>query len=201
MPDEPTVPGPGEEAAPPPEAAARRSGRDVARQALAAARAEARRRGLMPGRPTPLRDGGTEDRAGERRRWRRVTPEERSGAHPDDRDPQPLNTTLDRLVAERGWQTDKAVGDVMSRWASIVGAEVAAHATPVSFEGGELVLAADSTAWATQMRLLTPTLLARLAEDLGAGVVTSVAVRGPTGPSWKRGPLSVRGRGPRDTYG
>jgi predicted nucleic acid-binding Zn ribbon protein len=89
----------------------------------------------------------------------------------------------------------------MGRWASIVGREVAAHATPVSFDDGELVVQADSTAWATQIRLLAPTLLARLAEELGAGTVTAVVVRGPAAPSWKRGPRSVRGRGPRDTYG
>jgi predicted nucleic acid-binding Zn ribbon protein len=82
-----------------------------------------------------------------------------------------------------------------------VGPEIAAHATPVAFADGELVVEADSTAWATQIRLLAPSLLARLAEDLGAGTVTAVSVRGPRAPSWKRGPWSVRGRGPRDTYG
>ena len=198
MPADPPLP-PDGPASPDARSAPRRSGIDVARDALAAARAEAKRRGLAPGRPAPSGDG---DRPGrERSRWRRASPEERSGAHPDDRDPQRLGSTLDRLVAERGWTTDKAVGGVMGLWATIVGPEVAAHATPVSFEAGELVLAADSTAWATQMRLLTPTLLARLAEELGAGTVTAVSVRGPSGPSWKRGRLSVRGRGPRDTYG
>ncbi|MGI8523414.1 MAG: DUF721 domain-containing protein, partial [Nocardioides sp.] len=109
--------------------------------------------------------------------------------------------TLDRLVAERGWATDAAVGAVMGRWPSIVGPEVAAHATPVSYEDGELVVQADSTAWATQIKLLAPALLARLADELGAGIVASVTVRAPSGPSWKRGRRSVRGRGPRDTYG
>ena len=33
------------------------------------------------------------------------------------------------------------------------------------------------------------------------GRVTVFDVRGPQGPSWKKGPRSVRGRGPRDTYG
>ena len=72
---------------------------------------------------------------------------------------------------------------------------------PLAFDDGELVVGADSTAWATQIRLLAPTLLARLAEELGAGVVTAVTVRGPSAPSWKKGLLAVRGRGPRDTYG
>jgi predicted nucleic acid-binding Zn ribbon protein len=177
----------------------RRSGLDIAREALAAARAEARKRGLTPGRPPP-RDAGPGTPGG--RAWRRRTsPEERSGAHPDDRDPQLLGPTLDRLMAERGWQTDAAVGGVMGRWESIVGPEVAAHATPVSYQDGELVVQADSTAWATQIRLLAPSLLARLASELGAGTVSAVTVRGPSGPSWKRGRLRVPGRGPRDTYG
>ena len=176
----------------------RRSGLDIAREALASARTEARRLGFVPGRPSAPADRG--DVPGRRRRSRFVD-ETRSGAHPDERDPQLLGPTLDRLVAERGWQTDKAVGDVMGRWPAIVGRQLAEHAVPVAFDEGELVLRADSTAWATQIRLLAPTLLARLADDLGAGVVTTVTVRGPGGPSWKKGRLAVPGRGPRDTYG
>jgi len=194
VPTDPTGPGPDRE----PEAGEPgRSGLDLARQALAAARAEAKRRGLRPGRVPDTGPG--EARPG--RRWRRVDLDERSGAHPDDRDPQLLGATLERLVAERGWETDTAVGSVMGRWDTIVGPEVAGHVQPVAFDEGTLVLAADSTAWATQMRLLAPTLLARLATELGAGTVTAVDVRGPTAPSWKRGRWSVRGRGPRDTYG
>jgi predicted nucleic acid-binding Zn ribbon protein len=64
-----------------------------------------------------------------------------------------------------------------------------------------LVVQADSTAWATQVRLLVPTLLRRLAEVLGEGVVGQVQVRGPAAPSWRKGRLRVRGEGPRDTYG
>jgi predicted nucleic acid-binding Zn ribbon protein len=89
----------------------------------------------------------------------------------------------------------------MGRWAAIVGAELAGHCEPKSFEGGELLVQADSTAWATQLRLLAPALTRRLNEDLGAGTVASVRVLGPRAPSWRRGPLNVRGRGPRDTYG
>jgi predicted nucleic acid-binding Zn ribbon protein len=65
-----------------------------------------------------------------------------------------------------------------------------------------LRIAAESTAWATQLRLLAGTLLARLVAELGPDVVTKLSISGPTGPSWKHGGRSVRGgRGPRDTYG
>jgi predicted nucleic acid-binding Zn ribbon protein len=119
----------------------------------------------------------------------------------DDRDPQALGAGLERLVAERGWQVDLAVGGVMGRWPRVVGTEVAVHCAPESFDDGVLTVRADSTAWATQVRLLVPTLLRRLAEELGEGVVQQVQVRGPAAPTWRRGRRTVRGQGPRDTYG
>ena len=147
-------------------------------------------------RPRTPAAGDEADRA--RSRWRRPVTEERSGAHPDDRDPQLLGPTLDRLVADRGWQTDAAVGGVMGRWAEIVGPEVAAHAEPVSWQDGELVVQADSTAWATQIRLLAPTLLARLADELGAGRghlgrrARAVGAVLEAGPAQRPGPRPAR---------
>lgn len=125
-----------------------------------------------------------------------------TGSHPDDRDPQLLDSTLGRLVADHGWELDLRVHGVFGRWAELVGDEVAAHCTPESFADGKLVVRTDSTAWATQLRLLAPTVVRRLNEELGHGTVTVIDVLGPHLPTWKKGPRSVRdGRGPRDTYG
>jgi len=125
-----------------------------------------------------------------------------SGAHPDERDPQLLDSTIGRLIAEQGWGTDVRVHGVFSRWESLVGREVAAHCRPESFADGRLVVRTDSTAWATQVRLLAPTVVRRLNAELGDGTVTVIEVLGPHGPTWRKGPRSVRdGRGPRDTYG
>jgi predicted nucleic acid-binding Zn ribbon protein len=48
---------------------------------------------------------------------------------------------------------------------------------------------------------MAPTILGKLHAQVGGNVVTRLRVVGPTAPSWKKGPRSVRGRGPRDTYG
>ena len=94
------------------------------------------------------------------------------------------------------------VHGVFSRWDHLVGREVAQHCRPESFQDGTLVVRTDSTAWATQMKLLAPTALRRLNEELGDGTVTLVEVLGPHLPTWKKGLRSMRdGRGPRDTYG
>ena len=125
-----------------------------------------------------------------------------SGAYPDERDPQTLETTVDRIVADHGWDLDLRMAGVFARWPELVGEEVAEHCTPESFADGRLVVRAGSTAWATQLRLLAPTVVRRLNEELGHGTVTVIEVLGPHGPTWKKGLRSVRdGRGPRDTYG
>jgi predicted nucleic acid-binding Zn ribbon protein len=140
-----------------------------------------------------------------RKRKRKPDPPRRgrvTGAHPDDRDPQLLDSTLGRLVAEHGWEVDLRVQGVFGRWEELVGVDVAQHCTPESFDDGRLVVRTDSTAWATQLRLLAPTVVRRLNEELGHGTVTLIEVLGPHLPTWKKGPRSVRdGRGPRDTYG
>lgn len=125
-----------------------------------------------------------------------------TGARPDDRDPQTLSSTLGRLVDDHGWDLSLRVHGVFGRWEEIVGDDIAAHCSPETFRDGDLVVRTSSTAWATQLKLLAPDLVRRLNEELGHGTVTRIQVRGPHGPTWKKGPRSVRdGRGPRDTYG
>lgn len=124
-----------------------------------------------------------------------------SGAHPDERDPQALDATIDRMVAEHGWQTDLAVHSVFGRWDQIVGSEVARHCMPERYADDQLTVRADSTTWATQMRLLAADVVRRLNAELGDGTVARIRVLGPEAPSWRHGRRTVRGRGPRDTYG
>lgn len=164
-------------------------GSDLARAALEAARASAKQRGARGPRKGSV--GATGRRR--RRRW--------SGPGPDDRDPQPLGRLASRLASDRGWAERLAGGQVFARWAKLVGEDVAEHAKPIALSDGELTVQADSTAWATQLRLLQRDLLKRIAVGVGNGVVEKLKVQGPAAPSWRYGPRHVSGRGPRDTYG
>ena len=105
------------------------------------------------------------------------------------------------MSLDRGWSPRLTDGAVLGRWPELVGPDVAEHCTPVALRDGELVLQAESTAWATQLRTLQRQLLARLAAAVGPNVVRRIRVVGPSAPSWRHGPRHVRGRGPRDTYG
>jgi predicted nucleic acid-binding Zn ribbon protein len=116
-------------------------------------------------------------------------------------DPGLLAGAIDGLLDSRGWQERAAMGSVFGRWAEIVGQDLAAHTRPDSFADGELAVTADSTAWATQVRLLASVLVARLNAELGQGTVRRVKVRGPAPPR-QRGAWRVPGsKGPGDTYG
>lgn len=172
-------------------------GTDLARALVARARA-AGRPGVMQRTGTPD-SGAPTGRGGGRRR--RAPGAGWSGPARDERDPQPLDVAVDRLVGEHGWGQDLAVHGVVARWDQVVGAELAAHVRPERYATGELTVRADSTAWATQVKLLAPNLVRRLNEEIGDGMVSRVVVLGPHAPNWRKGLRSVPGRGPRDTYG
>ncbi|MEU9088889.1 DciA family protein [Streptomyces sp. NPDC048428] len=166
------------------------SGVDLARVALRAAKEQARARGAAAQQKKQARRGGGL----------------RSGARADGRDPLPLGAAINRLITERGWETPAAVGGVMGRWPQIVGDDLANHCVPLRYDEDPdervLTVQCDSTAWATQLRLLAPQLVARLNADLGHGTVRLIKVLGPGGPARRYGPLRAPGStGPGDTYG
>lgn len=184
--------GPGAESAAEPGAErpepAEPTGVDLARVALRAAKEQARARGAAAQQKRDVRRGSGP----------------RSGAGRDGRDPLSLGAAVRGLITERGWEVPAAVGGVMGRWPQLVGPEVAQHCEPEHYDEAERVLTVrcDSTAWATQLRLLAPRLVARLNEDLGQGTVVLLKVRGPQAPNTQRGRLRAPGsKGPGDTYG
>ena len=168
------------------------TGIDLVRRTLEEARATARAQGKDAGRgrAAPVVPRRV---AGRRRSW--------SGPGPDVRDPQPLGRVARDLAKKRGWSVHVAEGTVLGHWPSVSGRQIADHTTPTALKDGVLSVAAESTAWATQLRMIQAQLLAKIAAAVGNGVVTSLKITGPTAPSWRKGPRHIAGRGPRDTYG
>ncbi|WP_091552594.1 DciA family protein [Micromonospora pattaloongensis] len=172
------------------------TGPQLARAVLDAAKA--RREANRPRRRTSgSGDGESGADGGQPRRRLRGY----SGPGPDPRDPQLFGDVLARLMKARGWQQPAAEATVFGAWERVVGPDIAKHSRPVKLENGELTVEAESTAWATQLRLLAASLLRRIAAEVGHNVVRKLHIHGPAAPSWSRGPRRVRGRGPRDTYG
>lgn len=177
----------------PPEHLAGLAGMDLVRRALEEARSAARGQGKDVGQGRRAPSARRAAKPGARRRW--------SGPGPDARDPQPLGRVARDLADTRGWSPRVAEGAVFAQWSDVVGEQIAEHAEPTALRDGVLSVAAESTAWATQLRMVQRQLLAKIAAAVGDGVVTSLRITGPAGPSWRKGPRHISGRGPRDTYG
>lgn len=136
-------------------------------------------------------------------RLRRDPVEGAAGSQPFDpgRDPDSLSNAVAGLLRDRGWSASLAQSELLVGWAEAVGPSVSEHAEPVALEDGQLVIRCDSTAWAANLKLMSSQLLSRLAEQFPEAGVDRLRFLGPDVPSFKRGPRSVPGRGPRDTYG
>ncbi|MBN9151927.1 MAG: DUF721 domain-containing protein [Micrococcales bacterium] len=117
------------------------------------------------------------------------------------RDPRGIAEVLDALTARLGWNSSLARSELLDSWAELVGEETAAHSVPAGIDEGVLTVSCDSTAWATQLRLMRTQIISRIVERYPDAGIEALRFNGPGVPSWKRGPRSVPGRGPRDTYG
>ncbi|GAA1957419.1 DUF721 domain-containing protein [Agromyces allii] len=144
---------------------------------------------------------GGQPRTGGARLRRKVR--ERSGSEPftPGRDPKPLGDAIDGLTSQLGWSAPLSQHELLASWSSLVGDEIAAHSEPIGIEHGVLQVRCESTAWATQLRILRADLVTRILDGFPEAGVESIRFQGPDAPTWKRGPRSIPGRGPRDTYG
>ena len=116
-------------------------------------------------------------------------------------DPQLLSDVLTNLVEERDWKTGVAEGTLFTQWSTIVGADIAQHASPVSINENVITIQTTSTAWATQLTIAQNEILKTIQNNPFGATIESISIIGPNTPSWKRGIRSTRdARGPRDTY-
>jgi predicted nucleic acid-binding Zn ribbon protein len=108
------------------------------------------------------------------------------------RDPQAVGDLVEEFIGAEGWDQEVSVATLIARWPQIVGPDIAEHCRPEDYADGELSVRTDSSAWATQIRLLTPQMISRIQGVIGAGIVTDLVVRGPAGPRRPPGRWSVK---------
>ena len=132
-----------------------------------------------------------------------IEKKKKGGSRPFEkgRDPVSAGLTLDALIKDFKWTTELGEAELFNNWAEIVGNDTAAKATPESLTDGLLTVRCSSTAWATQLKFMQQSILEKIHSDFPNIEVKELKLLGPAGPSFKRGPRSVPGRGPRDTYG
>jgi len=138
----------------------RAAGADLARQALAAARASAKTRP-----------------AGPVRKSRRTTQSGRGRVT----DPLGLGQVIERLKDQQGWESGINGGNLLEQWPTICPAELATTVQPVGYDPdhGLLTLRPSSNAYATKVRLFERKLVEHLNEQLGRPAVRAIRVLPP----------------------
>lgn len=116
-------------------------------------------------------------------------------------DPELISGVLDDLIADRDWDSGLAEGNLFVHWERVVGDEISQHAQPISIVDGVLTIQSSSTAWGTQLNLISAELLERVQRDVTGVLIERLLIIGPTTPTWKKGLRTIRNaKGPRDTY-
>jgi hypothetical protein len=96
---------------------------------------------------------------------------------PEDHDPMPIADALAAVRAELGLPAGDVLSTLDSRWAEIVGDDVATHARLLAVRDGVISVAVDSPPWATQLRYLEATLIDRANVVIGRDAVYAITVR------------------------
>ena len=89
-------------------------------------------------------------------------------------------------MESKGWVNDINVHTLLARWALLVGPVNAGHSKPEAYEDSVLTVRTDSSAWATQFRLMAPKLVAMLNDQLGVGTITKMRSSVRTAPPGRR---------------
>ena len=143
----------------------------------------------------------TEVFSGRKRRTTAAKPEQIGSLEFEaGRDPRTIGDLVGNAITDRGWAPFLARESVLENWEEIVGNDVAAHTTP-EITDDVVTVRCDSSAWATNLRIMRHEILAGILARFPESGVVKISVVGPGVPNQIRGPRSVKWRGPRDTYG
>lgn len=117
------------------------------------------------------------------------------------RDPRTLSDVLSTMAGDMGWSVELEQARIIAEWAEFAGGATAEHTTVLGISHGVLQIQCDSTTWATELRRLRAEMLTRLLREYPDAEIRDIRFLAPGAPSWRHGPRTVPGRGPRDTYG
>lgn len=81
------------------------------------------------------------------------------------RGPRPIGFALEQ--ARGGWAPDTVLADVQRVWTQVVGAAIAAEASPTRERAGLVTVACSASVWAQELDLMGPSIVARLNGALG----------------------------------
>ncbi|MEJ7783246.1 MAG: DUF721 domain-containing protein [Solirubrobacteraceae bacterium] len=100
------------------------------------------------------------------------------------RAPRPAGKAMADLLSRLEPQT--LLAGVQRVWPEVVGATIAAEATPTSARGGTLTITCRSAVWAQELDLMGPDLVARLNAALGTDLVVALRCSAAPPRGWAK---------------
>ena len=91
--------------------------------------------------------------------------------------PKKLGAGFEQMMRHMNAPNTDVLRAVFVQWPEIVGEEVAAHARPSAIDGQTLVVTADDTTWASQLRWLENQLIERIERVSGSDRINKLKVR------------------------
>ena len=91
-------------------------------------------------------------------------------------DPVAIGDIVDRLLEEDVFSRGMPIAKLLRAWSEGVGERLAEATTPVSLEGGCLVVRAADGPWGSQAKYLADEIRTRADDALGGGAVTSIRI-------------------------
>jgi len=107
----------------------------------------------------------------------------------------PLGAELTATVREMGRRQRFIHTEIWARWLAIVGSETYKRSFPKSFRGTTLIVGVANSTWMQELSFLERSLLDRLEEEVGAGVVKKIRFVLDTAVGKHRPPIIVRRSG------
>lgn len=83
---------------------------------------------------------------------------------PSRRSPRPIGLALER--ARGGWAPETVLAEVQRVWSQVVGAAIAAEASPIRERAGVVTVSCSASVWAQELDLMGPSIVERLNEAL-----------------------------------
>lgn len=96
---------------------------------------------------------------------------------PDGEPPTPISDSLDRVLRALGSPPVATRDELDTVWPEVVGPAIAGTCRPVSLTAGTLTVVVPDGGWASQLRWMSPELVAKFEGRLGPGVVDRIETR------------------------
>ncbi|MEO6120679.1 MAG: DUF721 domain-containing protein [Acidimicrobiales bacterium] len=91
--------------------------------------------------------------------------------------PRRLSSGLNLVARRMGSPPPAVLSTVFHRWSDVVGPALAARCRPLAVRDGALVVTVEEPGWATEVRFLGPSILARAEQLAGQPVAGRLEVR------------------------